>query len=153
MKAKGIVFLIIAISSYYVIATGLAGIGISYYIPTLNYETGTKLQTDAIAFGLIALGFIMFAVSYMELENHYNFSIKIMNKHHCEKVMVIYVGMIIAIVYIFYLMFTGKYTYPIEWFYLAGMTWLGSLLGIVYYKITNRKPVNPKTVILFWKDK
>lgn len=152
MKLKGLAFIGLLLLSYYLIYLGLAGIGIPY-LPLPTYNGYSIVLGDPLSFGLIALGFVMFAVSYMEVENIYNFKIKLMSKHHCEKIITLYVGTIIALVYIFYLMFTGKYVYPIEWFWLALLTWASCLAGIIYYKLMNKKPITPKTVILFWKDK
>jgi len=74
-------------------------------------------------------------------------------KEHCEKVKYVAVAGIIAISYIAYLMYTGKWNQPIEYLYLALLAGIGGYLGVIYYKLQKKKPINAKTVILFFLDK
>ncbi len=78
---------------------------------------------------------------------------KIFKKMHCEKVKYLATVGIIAILYIGYLMYTGKWDQPIEYLYLALLAGIGGYLGVLYYKIMKHKPINAKTVILFFLDK
>jgi len=78
---------------------------------------------------------------------------KLFKKMHCEKVKYVATAGIIAILYIGYLMYTGKWDQPIEYLYLALLAGIGGYLGVIYYKLQKHKPINAKTVILFWVDK
>lgn len=78
---------------------------------------------------------------------------KLIKKMHCEKVKYVAFAGIIAISYISYLIYTGKFNQPIEYLYLALLAGIGGYLGVIYYKVQKHKPLNPKTIILFFMDK
>jgi predicted tellurium resistance membrane protein TerC len=78
---------------------------------------------------------------------------KLINKTHCEKVKYVTVAGIIALLYIGYMMFTKRWDQPIEYLYLALLAGVGGYLGVIYYKLQRHKPINAKTVILFFLDK
>lgn len=78
---------------------------------------------------------------------------KIYKKMHCEKVKYVATVGIIAALYIGYLMYTGKWDQPIEYLYLALIAGIGGYFGVIYYKLQKHKPINLKTVILFFLDK
>lgn len=78
---------------------------------------------------------------------------KLFRKEHCEKVKYVAFAGIIAILYIGYLMYTGKWNQPIEYLYLALLAGIGGYFGVIYYKLQKKKPINAKTVILFFLEK
>jgi len=78
---------------------------------------------------------------------------KLFKKMHCEKVKYVATVGIIAILYIGYLMYTGKWDQPIEYLYLALIAGIGGYLGVIYYKLQKHKPINAKTVIFFFLDR
>jgi hypothetical protein len=78
---------------------------------------------------------------------------KLFNKMHCEKIKYITVVGIVSILYISYMIYTNKWNEPIEYLYLALLAGIGGYLGVIYYKVMNKKPLNFKTTLLFFLDK
>ena len=74
------------------------------------------------------------------------------NRKHCEKTKFLLGIGIVATLYSIYLLQTGRWIYPIEFFYLAILTIIGGFAGVIFYKITNHKKITPKTLLFFWTD-
>lgn len=78
---------------------------------------------------------------------------KIFKKTHCEKTSYFLASVLLISVYFTYLLYTNQYQYPISYFYLALGSVVAGYLGVLGYKVTNHKPLKPKTLIFFWLSK
>jgi len=67
---------------------------------------------------------------------------KILEKRPCEKVSFYFAFTLFVAGYFIYLIYTGKYIYPIEYLYLAGFGVGSGYLGVLYYRwMHHKKPL------------
>lgn len=84
-----------------------------------------------------------------------------LNSRHCEKTSYISFGGLIATL-IFFLIFFFRNSLPTinlpifgtqPYLFVALAFFIGGYLGVLYYKVSNRKQLTLRNVILFWEDK
>jgi len=84
-----------------------------------------------------------------------------LDSRHCEKTSYIAFGGLFATV-VFLLTFFARNNLPTinlpvfgvqPYLFVAFAFFIGGYLGVLYYKISNKKRLTLRTVILFWEDK
>ena len=154
MKKALVLHLGLLVVAYYLIYIGLVGIQLvpSYGLIPHNYDY-TLYITGPSALALIAVGGLIFAFTYMHMEEYHEFKFKIMGKRHCEKTSYFWAVMVFIIVAILYEMAIGKWNHPIEWLELAIMSALGGYIGVLWYRAKNRKKIFSIDSLKFWSSK
>jgi len=83
-----------------------------------------------------------------------------LDSRHCEKTSYIVFASIVAFLFLLWQAYTANYVpeitinnEPISYLLIAGIIALAGYIGVLFYKISNKKVINLKTMIFFWSDK
>lgn len=83
-----------------------------------------------------------------------------LDSFHCEKIKFLLFASIVGFLILGYGLITNEFapeitinSEPITYFVIFGILVLSGYIGVLYYKITNGKKINLKTVLIFWLDK
>ena len=72
---------------------------------------------------------------------------------HCERTSWGTSIAFIAVLIISAMIYTGKWTESVNWFYLALVAFLGGWFAVVIYRISKHKKILSKETLFFWTAK
>ena len=82
-----------------------------------------------------------------------------LDKRHCEKTSFITIGALVGLIYFGYLAFVNNsfptfnfpfITEPITWLFLFALVFAGGYLGVLFYRMSNKKCLLCKDSLIFW---
>ena len=76
-----------------------------------------------------------------------------MHKKHCEKVSYLTTIAFIAGIWIAILVYYNQWQYSINYFYLVIGTFISGWIGVIIYRVSNKKKIIAKETLFFWSAK